>query len=93
MIWLLGCQGYCARGAFCTHCHFGHEKTYSLSKNQKRFVETQLDEVSVLAGLLPRIQAKAIERGLQQEVSNLCALIRHRVDTLSKRRKVREVPV
>ena len=76
-------KGCCKRDAFCTHCHFDHEKTHKLAKNHKKFVETQLDEVSVLAGLLPYIHAKAIERGLQREVGNLCALIQRRVELLS----------
>ncbi|CAE7040721.1 unnamed protein product [Symbiodinium natans] len=86
-------KGSCKRDAFCTHCHFDHEKTYKLAKNQKRFIETQLDEVSVLAALLPFIHAKAIERGLQREVSNLCALIQRRVEFLRSRVSVRAVPV
>ena len=85
-------KGSCRRDIFCTHCHFDHEKTYKLGKNQKRFIAKELDEVSVLAELLPCIQAKATERGLQQEVSNLCSVIQRRVDFLSSHLSLRSVP-
>mmetsp|Transcript_16882 Transcript_16882/g.35535 ORF Transcript_16882/g.35535 Transcript_16882/m.35535 type:complete len:602 (-) Transcript_16882:103-1908(-) len=85
-------KGCCKREVFCTHCHFDHEKTFRLGKNQKKYLENQLGEVSVLAALLPHIHTKAVERGLQREVIPLCALIHQRVQDLGKITLIRLVP-
>ena len=85
-------KGGCKRDVFCTHCHFDHEPTNKLGKNQKKFMEKQLDEVSVLAAVLPCLRAKAIERGLQREAMHLCVLIQSRVEDLSRNITPRPIP-
>ena len=85
-------KGGCKRDVFCTHCHFDHEPSNKLGKNQKKFLDKQLDEGSVLAAVLPFLRAKAIERGLQREAMSLCALIQNRVEELSSHAVLRVIP-